>query len=113
MHIISDWSYNDSLNLVINSGDDWDICFTSNWTNNYKRNVAKEAFLDITELLPEYAPSLYNLVDERVYDAIKVDGKIYASPEFADFYRVLPVLRWDKTVFNNYLTASGTTARRY
>lgn len=108
MHIISDWSYNDSLNLVINSGDDWDICFTSNWTNNYKRNVAKEAFLDITELLPEYAPSLYNLVDERVYDAIKVYGKIYATQNLQILPRT-PGFTVDKTVFNNYLTASGTT----
>ncbi len=82
LHPIAAWSYDEQLNLLINSGDKFDICYTSTWVNNYKSKVMKEAYLDITEMLPEYAPTLYqNIIDldESLFDAVKVDGKIYAA----------------------------------
>ena len=63
LHPIAAWSYDEKLNLIINSGDKFDICYTSSWTNNYKEKIGKEAYLDITELLPEYAPTLYANID--------------------------------------------------
>ncbi len=69
--------YNDKMSTIIGSSDDYDICFTSNWTNNYTANASKGAFLDLTELLPQYAPNTYALVNPAFWEAAKVGGKIY------------------------------------
>lgn len=52
--VIANPDYKEKMPTLINSGDYFDICFTSNWTTNYLQFAAKDAFLDITELLPEY-----------------------------------------------------------
>lgn len=70
--------YEQKMSTVIASGDEYDICFTSNWMNNYGINVGKGAFMDLTELLPTYAPMTYAQVPEVFWDAAKLDGKIYA-----------------------------------
>jgi putative aldouronate transport system substrate-binding protein len=70
--------YNQKISVVINSGEAYDICFTSNWSNNYLQNVAKGAFADLTDLLPVKAPEYYsNLL--KYWDATKVNGRIYAA----------------------------------
>ena len=70
--------YEQKMTMVISSGDEYDICFTSNWLNNYGINVGKGAFMDITDLLPQYAPNTYKSVTPAFWDATKVKGRIYA-----------------------------------
>ena len=65
------------IQVVINSGEDYDVTFTSNWRNNYHTNVGKGAFADLTDLLPEFAPTIWN-TQQGYIDAAKVAGKIYA-----------------------------------
>lgn len=38
-------SYNDKMQMVIGSGEEYDICWASSWCNDYYTNVAKNAFL--------------------------------------------------------------------
>ena len=45
-----------TMQLMIDTGDEWDMCFTSNWLGDYYGNAQKGAFADLTELLPELAP---------------------------------------------------------
>ena len=70
--------FEQKMSLVISSGDEYDICFTSNWLNNYGINVGKGAFLDLTDLLPQYAPNTYASVTPAFWETTKVNGKIYA-----------------------------------
>lgn len=70
--------YQDKINVVINSGEAYDICFTSNWLNNYGLNVSKGAFLPLDDLLAQYAPKTYAQVPAAFWDATRVGGKIYA-----------------------------------
>lgn len=72
-------SFADKMNVVINSGEEYDACFTSNWINNYVVNVSKEAFVDISGMLDDY-PALYNAVPEYYWKAATVNGSIYAVP---------------------------------
>ena len=109
MHLVSDWNYNSTMGMIINSGDNWDLCFTSNWTNSYKGNVAKETFLDITDMLPKYAPSLYANVDSKVYDAIKVNGRIYGAISLQILPRI-PGFTVDKAVWEEYCETTGFSA---
>lgn len=73
-------SFTDKIQTVIASGEEYDACFTSNWLNGYNTNVAKGAFVDITDMLPEVAPKLYETLPEYMWDAAKVNGRIYAVP---------------------------------
>lgn len=75
---VIDWgSYDDKLNLMINAGEAFDLCFTANWSNNYLQNVQKEAFLPLNDLLATYAPTLKTMVPDKFWDATKVNGEVY------------------------------------
>ena len=70
--VIANPDYKEKMPNLINAGEYYDICFTSNWTTDYLQFTSKEAFLDITELLPQYAKETYDFIPEAVWDAVKV-----------------------------------------
>ncbi len=73
-------TYADKMNLMINSGDDWDLAFTAYWGGvNYFENAAKGAYADLTDLLPKLAPETYARVPQGLWNGAKVDGKIYSA----------------------------------
>lgn len=73
-----DWgSYNDKMQVMLSTGEPMDLCFTSNWINNYAQNVAKDAFLPLDDLLVEYAPTLEASVPDSFWDATRYQGDIY------------------------------------
>lgn len=72
-------SYADKMNVIINSGEEYDACFTSNWINDYATNVSKEAFVDISGMLQDY-PDLYNAMPEAYWKAATIGDGIYAVP---------------------------------
>lgn len=71
-------TYADKMNLMISSGDAWDLCFTAHWGGlNFFSNAAKGAYADLTDLIPQYAPQTYARIPEGLWDGVKVDGRIY------------------------------------
>lgn len=70
--------YETTVQMAINSGEEFDICFTSNWTMPYASNAAKGAFVDITDMLPKLAPGLWASMKEGIWDAARINGRIYA-----------------------------------
>lgn len=76
-------SYAEKMNLMINSGDAWDLCFAASWGGiNFYENAQKGAYADLTELLPKLAPETYSRIPEGLWDGVTVDGKIYASVNY-------------------------------
>ena len=76
--LIDPSNYANKINLMISSGDEWDLCFMSDWGGmNYYENAKAGAFADLTELLPELAPVSYSKVPEHIWTNMTVDGKIY------------------------------------
>lgn len=71
--------FDQKMQVMIAAGENFDITYTANWINNYSQNVAKGAFVNLDELLPEYAPNLYKSLPEAGWNAVKIDGSIYAS----------------------------------
>lgn len=71
--------YESRMQLKVNAGDKFDLCFTSSWLNKYSRLVELEGLYDITELLPEYAPETYAKFSGEIWDAAKIDGRLYGS----------------------------------
>lgn len=72
--------YNQKMQVVINTGDQWDMCFTCSWTNDYLQNAQKGAFLELDDLLQNEGKEMYDSIDARFWEAAKVGGKTYGVP---------------------------------
>ena len=83
-NVIANPDYKEKMPNLINAGEYFDICFTANWTTDYLQFVGKDAYLDITELLPEYAKETYDFIPQEVWDTVKVDGQIYGVPSYKE-----------------------------
>lgn len=75
-----DWgAYEQKMNVMIATGDEFDLCFTANWQVNFIQNAGKGAWADITGLLDQYAPKVKEKY-AKYLDACKVNGKLYGIP---------------------------------
>ncbi|MGI5851412.1 MAG: ABC transporter substrate-binding protein [Caldicoprobacterales bacterium] len=77
-----EWAdYLTKYNLMLASREVLDMINTaSDWLDMWP-NAAKGAFMDITDLLPKYAPQTWSEVPEEHWDQCKFDGKIITIPE--------------------------------
>ena len=77
---IIDWgSYEDKIRVLQTSGAPMDLVFTSNWSNNYAQNAAKNAFVPLDDLLQKYGKEYFEAVPKKYWDSVKVNGKIYGA----------------------------------
>ncbi len=72
--------YNQKMQVVINTGDKWDMCFTCSWANDYLQNANKGAFLELDEYLENEGKEMHELVDPRFWEAAKIGGVTYGVP---------------------------------
>lgn len=73
----TDWDQ--KYKLLLSSGQPIDLIFTADWTQ-YQSYAKKGAFLAIDDLLPTAAPVLNSFVPKDMWEAVKIDGKIYTVP---------------------------------
>jgi len=74
------WSdYMQRYHLIISSGQPVDLIFTSDWLY-YSQLAQKGAFMELDELIPEYAPDLLDFIPREYWDAVRVKGNIYTIP---------------------------------
>lgn len=73
----TDWDQ--KYKLLLSSGQPIDLIFTAEWTQ-YQAYAKKGAFLPLDDLLPKAAPKLNSFVPKDMWDAVKIDGKIYTVP---------------------------------
>lgn len=72
--------YKQKLTVKAATGDSWDLNFDSDWTGYYQM-AAKEAYMNLDELLPKYAPNLYATYEEKgLLDSMKNKGHIAVLP---------------------------------
>jgi len=75
-----DWgAYEQKMNVMIATGDEFDLCFTANWMVNFIQNAGKGAWADITDLVDQYAPKVKEKYAQYL-DACKVKGRLYGIP---------------------------------
>lgn len=72
--------YNQKMQVLINTGETFDLAFTCSWANDYLQNAQKGAFLALDDLLPKYGKEILENIDSRFWEAAKVNGKIYGVP---------------------------------
>ncbi|UUZ85064.1 extracellular solute-binding protein [Paenibacillus sp. P26] len=64
---------------LLSSGQQVDLIFTAEWTQ-YQSYAKRGAFQPLDESLPKAAPELAKFVPKEMWDAVKIDGKIYTVP---------------------------------
>ena len=80
VQFIAGSDYKNKLTVMAATGDTWDMNFDSNWTGIYQM-MAKDAYMNLDELLPEYAPDLYAKYEETgILDSAKNKGHIVCLP---------------------------------
>lgn len=79
------WATQDDAKLktALSTGSSDDIAFTCSWFANYLSTAQKGQLADITELVKAQT-DLYNFVPDWGWEAVTVDGKIYAVPTMKD-----------------------------
>ena len=76
----SAFEYADKLPMLLASNEQMDIGFDS-MTMGFAERARMGAYWDITEALPNDAPELYNIFENKEFlKEVTVDGKIYAVP---------------------------------
>lgn len=97
-----DWGdYSKKMQVVINSGEDYDICFTCSWANDYLPNARRGAFASLDDLLEKYGKETKSAVDQRFWDGAKIDGKTYAIPTNKEI-GVAPMFVFTKEYVDKY-----------
>ncbi|CAK4863912.1 unnamed protein product [Aphanomyces euteiches] len=101
IHLVDWGTYDQKMQTLAATGEKADLIFTSNWTNDYIQNVNKGAFMDITDLLPQYGPDIMKQVPPAAWDAAKIKGKLFAIINTQVLARTPGVLM-NKTYLDKY-----------
>ncbi|MCL2193882.1 MAG: hypothetical protein FWB78_10880, partial [Treponema sp.] len=87
------------FNTVINTGEYFDILFTD--ATNYNQFAALGAFADITDIVPEVAPELWDLIPGVLWDGVRINGRILSVPTYKDSSKT-GFYFWDSTFVERY-----------
>jgi len=101
------WEADQRFLTMINAGEYYDIMFVDG--SNYARFLALNAFADLTGLLPNVAPELWDYIPEVLWEGVKVKGRIFSVPTYKDSSRT-GFYFWDHRFVEKYgidLTRSG------
>lgn len=82
INMVDGSNFSQKVQMMNASQETYDLAFTSNWSNDYSTNVANGSLLDITDMLPEVTPTLWESLSEAERKGAAVDGKIYAVPNW-------------------------------
>ncbi|MBR1659928.1 MAG: ABC transporter substrate-binding protein [Oscillospiraceae bacterium] len=77
--------YQNKYPLLFSSGESFDLAYCATWLN-FSNLARKGAFMDISELLPKYAPKNYAQQSKTALAQATVDGKLYAVPTLLATY---------------------------
>ena len=81
--------FDQAVVTALAGGDDVDMVFTCNWSaDEYNRYARDGYWVKLDDMLPEYAPELFALIPEGIWECAKTNGYdgvgIYAVPALKD-----------------------------
>lgn len=76
-----DWgSYDQKLRTMIAAREEFDICFTASWANEYQQQAVKGAFMPLNDMFDKYAPQTKAMLGDEFILGTQIDGVNYAIP---------------------------------
>ena len=73
----------DQMSLAMETGEPFDIAFTSDWCNDFATNVSRGMFMDLTDRLEDF-PALKSSVLDMAWEGARYRERIYAIPTMKD-----------------------------
>lgn len=80
INAISWADYSKKMQVITNTGENYDLAFTCSWANDYLFNAQKGAFLELDTLLTTHGKDIAANIDPKFLEAAKVGGKVYGIP---------------------------------
>lgn len=99
MEVVPWGDWDTRKNVVISSGEYFDIIFTD--LSKYNSEAELGAFLDISELVETASPDLYSYIPSQYWEATKIKGKIYSVPTYKDS-SATQYMVYDKAIVDKY-----------
>lgn len=93
--------YNDRMNTIINSGENYDLAFTSSWSNSYLQNAQKGNFIPLDGLIEKYGKQMIGQIDYRFWEGVKINGRIYGIPTQKEI-SLMPMWVFTKEYIDKY-----------
>ena len=78
---IASSDFAERMRLIMASQEEFDLCFTG-FNNKYLDGVRRGGFMEITDLLNEYAPELKEAIPDYLWEAANVNGELFAIPTY-------------------------------
>ncbi|MCP4180713.1 MAG: ABC transporter substrate-binding protein [bacterium] len=72
--------YKKKINVILISGEKYDLCFTASWVNNYERNAMRGAFYPLNKLMDKYGQGIKKVLNPAFLEGPKINGELYAIP---------------------------------
>src|SRR5699024_578145 len=95
-----DWGdYDQKMQVVISSGEPYDIAYTSGGT--YVQNAQKGAFLPLDNLLEKEGKDLKELLNPALLEGVRVNGDVYGIPSNKEAARQ-KVFTFNKRLVDKY-----------
>ena len=111
MRFIAPGDYDQKMQMAMAGGDEWDLCFTASWANNYVNAAGKGAYLALNDLLDANAPEMMAIMPENFWDGVKVNGDIYAMINYQVMYEELGI-QFQKNILDE-LSIDVSTIKTY
>lgn len=83
-HYYKQSEFKDTINTIFNAGTYMDIITIGNTGLNFDSNVVRNAFLDVTDLLPKNCPETLKMLPNGALEAYSYQGKVYGMPPVKD-----------------------------
>jgi putative aldouronate transport system substrate-binding protein len=97
-----DWGeYSQKMQIIIASGEAYDIAFTSSWANDYFTNAKKGAFYEMDKLLDSKGQDIKKVLNPAFLEGTKVNGHNYGLPTNKELPQQR-VFRFNKTFVDKY-----------
>ncbi len=93
--------YEQKMQLMDAAGETYDLGFSAGWINNYKNNVEAGAYLQIDDMLYEYAPKTMELIPAKVVDGTRIGGHVYGIPGYQVSFRQMALI-FNKELVDKY-----------
>ncbi|MCI8572585.1 MAG: ABC transporter substrate-binding protein [Lachnospiraceae bacterium] len=99
MEVIPWGDWDKRRNIIVSTNEPYDIIFGTG--NNYIADISLGAYYDITDMIGDNMPGLTELMPEKYWDGVKVQGRIYGIPTYKDS-SISNYAVWDKELVDEY-----------